>query len=55
MKQEKTCNDCKHFPENKNYAFCSMANHSGRLEVMSYWAVCDKFEEGKHIPLFTKD
>ena len=50
--ENKTCEDCVWFPEKKNYAFCGMANHSQRLETMSHWKACDKFEEGKHQPLW---
>lgn len=48
----KTCKTCEWFPEWKNYAFCINANHSGRLECMSYWFACDKYKEGNYIPVF---
>ena len=49
------CRDCKYFPEKKNYAFCGNANHSGRLEIMADYPACDKYEKGKHEPLFNKN
>ena len=52
MTRKEICKDCKYFPDNRGYAFCINANHSGRLEVMSSFPACDKFKKGNYELLF---